>query len=425
MEILIKNPLIVTPGAVPRRADVLLKDGVIEDVGRQSGPADLTIKADGMLLMPGMGNTHTHAAMALLRGYGDDMQLQEWLETKIWPAEARLEPEDIYWGTRLACLEMLRTGTTAFTDMYFHVDQIARAAQDMGMRAVVSHAYFDFLDASKGPEVLAEARKAVESLRNFPETVSPALGPHAVYTVSIETLSETARLAEEMDVKVSFHLAETEKEVTDFRKRTGKGIVEALEECGLLSERLIAAHSVWLTHEEIRVLAEHRVNVAHNPVSNMKLTVGRAMPWKEMYDAGVNVALATDGCASNNNLNMFEEMKFAALLQKFTSGDPTLAGTGQVLEMATSRAYRAMGINGGRIERGCVADVVLINRRQPELVPCHSVVSNLVYAFNGPVDTVIINGKVVLEDGVHPEQEKIMEEAGRRAERLVSQAPAP
>jgi 5-methylthioadenosine/S-adenosylhomocysteine deaminase len=408
--ILIKDVRILSRNLV-KEGSILIEENKISSVGDTKDKSDLVIDGRGKAAIPGLMNTHTHAAMVLFRSYADDMYLHEWLEKKIWPMEAKLDGKAVYWGTKLACVEMLKSGCTFFNDMYFYAEDIAKAVEETGMRACISSAFFDFFNPDLLEENLKRVEKDLKVIEKY-ERVIPAVGPHAVYTVSLEGLKRAVEIAEERDAFIHFHLAETEKEVEDFKKKYGKEIVPALDEIGFLSRRLIAAHSVWLRDAEIELLAKRGVSVAHCPASNMKLCVGRALNFTSMRKHGLNVTLATDGAASNNNLDMFEEMKIAALLQKFYYNDPTLMKAHEVFEMSTLNAAKAFGIKAGIIEEGYLADIVLVNLKEPRLTPNHNLIADLVYSANGScVDTVIVDGRILVEGGRFDGEDEIMERA--------------
>ncbi len=282
--------------------------------------------------------------MTLLRGYADDMPLQEWLSDKIWPLEANLTGKDVYAGTKLACLEMIRSGTTAFNDMYFFMEDAARAVDEMGIRATLSYGFIDLFNDEKREHEIKATENMVKTIRAMKNSrIQPALGPHAIYTVSPEGLKWIAGYSSEEELPIHVHLSETEKEVNDAVSQRNKRPAEILDECGILGDRTIAAHCCWLSREECALLGKRGVHVSHNPVSNMKLAVNRAMPYHWLKEEGVNVCLGTDGCASNNNLDLFEEMKVAALLQKFSWNSQTLLPAGEALHMATAAGSRALG----------------------------------------------------------------------------------
>ncbi|MCK4615128.1 MAG: amidohydrolase, partial [Thermoplasmata archaeon] len=368
--------------------------------------------------------THTHAAMTLLRGYADDMPLFEWLQNKIWPVEAGLKPEDIYWGTKLAILEMIKSGTTAFNDMYFMVEETAKAVEEMGVRAVLSYGFIDLFDNGKREKEIKATRETLRGILGMKNPrIQAALGPHAVYTVSREGLEWIKEFSIEKDLLVHIHLSETRKENTDCVERYGIRPTELLSKVGLISDKLIAAHGVWLNAREIKLLASHRANVSHNPVSNAKLAVGRAMPYHIMRKAGMNVTLGTDGAASNNNLDMLEELKFAAIIQKLFQDRQTLMPAKEALDIATENGARALRIDSGEIAEGKLADLILIDTRLPEFTPTHNPVANLVYsASGGAVDTTICDGKVLMLHRDVEGEEEIIEKAGERAKALVRRA---
>ncbi len=410
--------------------DVLLPDGRtttvhvegnrIEEIGARR-EADVTIDGRGKALFPGLVNAHTHAAMTLLRGFGDDLPLQDWLAKRIWPAEARLTPEAIYWGTKLACLEMIRSGTTAFNDMYFHMDAAAKAVAESGIRGVLSEGFIDLHDPARADREFRKARevvRAITAMRN--PRVVPALGPHATYTVSVDSLREFAQWATADRHLVHIHLSETKAEVEDAKREHGATPPARLEALGLLGPHVVAAHGCWLEDADVRLLSERGVNVAHCPVSNMKLATGRAMPLAALRAHGVGVSLGTDGAASNNSLDMFQTMKAAALLHKFATGDATVAAAREVFDMATLGGARALRLDAGEIAPGKLADLVLLDLRRPEMTPVHNLISNVVYAATGDaVDTVICDGRVVMAHRQIPGESEVLAEAARFAANLA------
>ncbi|HZD42752.1 MAG TPA: amidohydrolase, partial [Methanomicrobiales archaeon] len=380
-----------------RIVDIAIDDsGRIADIGENlkreyAGSADFIIDGEENLAYPGFANTHTHAAMTLLRGYADDLPLQTWLTEKIWPLEAHLTADDVYWGTRLACLEMIKSGTTAFNDMYFFMEDAARAVDECGMKAMLAYGFIDLFDEEKREREIRATESLVRNLKSMNNPrIRAAVGPHAVYTVSSEGLTYLSDFAREQGIGIHVHLSETEKEVQDSLREFGVRPPERLDACGILTPRTVAAHCNWLSRAECALLAERRVNVAMNPVSNMKLAVNRAPPYHWLRELRVPVTLGTDGAASNNNLDLLEEMKFAALMQKFYWNHETLLPADEAVEMATSAGTRALGFGSGRLERGEAADIVLIRRSAVCNTPCYNANSNLVYACNGSaVDTVI------------------------------------
>lgn len=397
-------------------------DSVGSDIGRSAGKgADRVIEGGGAIALPGLVNTHTHAPKTLFRGYADDMPLHEWLTERIWPIEAYLTGEDVYWGTKLACLEMIRSGTVAYSDMYFFMQDAARAVAEMGLCALLSYGFIDLFSEEKRE---SECRNTESFVRYIQELgnprIKPAVGPHAVYTVSREGLCWCAEYAKSQDIGIHIHVSETEKEVTDAVAQWGRRPVAILDECGILTSRTIAAHCCWVDRDECTLLARRGVHVSHCPVSNMKLVTGRAMPYHWLKEAGVSVTLGTDGCASNNSLDLFTDMKFAALLQKFAWNQPTLLPAGEVIEMATSAGARALGFGNGRIAPGEPADIILVDLRAVCNTPVHSISSNLVYSCTGNVVlTTICHGSVLMHNRVVPGEDEILREAARAAEALA------
>jgi len=425
-DIIIKNGYILTMDPAQddiKRGVVVIEDGIITQVSESTDEtADTVIDAKGGVVMPGLVNTHTHAGMTLFRGYADDLTLSDWLKNRIWPAEAQLTDDDLYIGTKLACLEMIRSGTTAFVDMYIHVDRVARAVEESGMRAALSYGMIDLGDETRAESELKEGRRFVKEWNGRADgRITTMYGPHAPNTCSREFLMKVKEQAKQDNAKIHIHVLETEAELNQMKEQFGMCSVNMLDELDFLDSDVIAAHCVWLSDGDIDILNERGVNVSHNPVSNMKLASGIA-PVPKMLARGVNISLGTDGCASNNNLNMFEEMKTAALLHKVDTSDPTVLPAQQVLEMATVNGARAMGINSGMLKVGCMADVIIVDMDKPHLTPRYNVASHLVYSASGAdVRTTIVNGKVLMDDYkvLSMDEQTVMEKAKDAALNLV------
>jgi 5-methylthioadenosine/S-adenosylhomocysteine deaminase len=398
---------------------IRVEDGLIAELGPgvEARPSDEAIDASGLLLSPPMVNGHTHAAMTLFRGFGDDMQLMDWLEKKIWPAEAKLHPDDVYWGTRLACLEMIRSGTTRFFDMYWHGTEAARAVVDAGLRASVSSVMIDGLDPAKGESMRGEVIESLDRIGAAGGHISESLGPHAIYTVSSESLAWLAELAAEREISLQIHLSETEQEVNDCLEAHGKRPAAYLDQLGFLGPRTVLAHGVWLDQAELELIAERGATVVTNPAANMKLAVGGTFPYPAAASAGVSIGLGTDGVSSNSNLDMFEEVKLLALGQKQASGDSATLPATDALTIA--RGLRSKALGGTPLEPGQPADFLLLRGSDPEL-SAGDLDADLVYAAGGSVvDAVVVAGRVLMRDRVVPGAEELVAEVRARAARLT------
>lgn len=385
---------------------VVINGERIVGVGQRSGalhryePARV-IDAKDKLVMPGLINAHTHAPMSLFRGIADDLRLMDWLRNYIFPAEAKNVTKDfVRWGTLLSCWEMIRSGTTTFVDMYFFEDEIAAAAEEAGMRAVVGQGVFDAPtpDSQTSRDGLAQAEALIDKWKEN-KLISPAIATHSAYICEPETLREAKALADRYGVLVLIHLAESQNETEIIRERHGTTPTRYLHRIGLLDRNVLAAHCVWLDDEDISLLKESSVGVAHCPQSNMKLASGIA-PVPKMLDAGINVGLGTDAPASNNNLDLFEEMGTAAMLHKVAHLDPTAVTALQAVEMATLCGARALNLQDeiGSIEVGKKADLIILTLDEPNEIPLYNIYSHLVYAIHASdVETSIINGNVVMQ----------------------------
>jgi 5-methylthioadenosine/S-adenosylhomocysteine deaminase len=392
---------IIPAGAVAIDGERIEAVGTLEQI-RNCYTGRVVIDARDSLVMPGLVNGHTHAAMTCFRGIADDMELMEWLNRYIFPAEARnVDPELVYWGSRLACAEMIRSGTTTFCDMYIFEEETARAAKEAGMRCLIGEVLFDFPSPnSKTPaEGLAYTRGLLERWSGDP-LIRIIVEPHALYTCSPSLLVGSKALADEFHAPYATHLLENRLEAAQLREKFGKPALTFLEEIGWLTDRFIAFHCVCMKEDDIRRFADHGCSAIHNPESNMKLASGIA-PISAMRLQGIPMGLGTDGCASNNDLDLFREMDTAAKLAKVAALDPTILPARDVLRMATCEGAKVLGLGHetGSLLPGMRADIIIIGLNEPHLTPLYSEYSHLVYAVNGAdVDTVIINGKVVMRD---------------------------
>ncbi len=412
--------------------DVLVSDaGLIENVAPSISPPSSCgqIDASGHVLLPGLVNAHTHAAMSLLRGVGDDLHLNEWLQKDVWPREKRMDEKTIETGTKLALCEMVRSGITCFNDMYFHMDAAARAVQQSGMRAVLGYGMIDMGDfGGKGRKELAIAGKFAEKIsRQNNPLITSSICPHATHTCSAELLQESAKLARKLKLPLHIHAAETRKETADVlaktKKESGRALrpIEFLDSCGCLSSRTILAHGVYASKSEVLLMARRSSSLAHCPVSNLKLAGGGAAPVPEYAQAGVNLSIGTDGAASNNSLNLFESMKAGAIEQKNFRFDAAAVKADDYLRMGTEGGAKALGIKTGKIGKGYLADIVLLDAKSPNLVPFTNNAGWLVYAA-GPqnVTDVMANGKWLMRGRklLTLDEEKIIESAQKAADRL-------
>jgi len=405
---------------VLENVDVEIQDEKIISIGKKLETSNQkTIDCSNKVVMPGLINAHTHSPMTLFRGISDNKILQNWLEEDIFPSEAKLTEEDVFVGSLLGCMEMLTTGTTTFNDMYDNLDQVAEAVNLTGIRAVLTRGILD--------KDIEGGRKSINDALDFnrknqdENLVTPGFAPHAIYTVKKQTLREIKDYTEIFDTIYHIHVAETEKEYKDSIKETGKTPVQYLDSLNLVNNKMVAAHSVWLNKKDIRILSENNANVVHNPSANLKLGSGIA-PIPSLIENKVNIALGTDGVASNNNLNLFEEAKIAAILHK--REDPRKINEQQVLDMATVNGAKALDLEDqiGSISVGKKADMLLINLSELDMNPVYGkrgIISNLVYSFDGNVDTVIVDGKIRVknEELRGLDKKALLKEINKRSEK--------
>lgn len=407
------------------RGDVRAEDGRITHVGTGAPQhADEVIDARGDLLLPGLVNAHTHAAMVLFRGLADDLPLEAWLRERIWPAEAKLTRDDIEAASDLALLEMVRGGTTAFNDMYFFADATAERAAAAGVRASIGATLLDFdTPEQKASELRTWARAFVKRWQGH-ALVTPTLAPHATYTCGDDTLAFVRELRDETHARVHTHCSETRFEVQDVLAKRGARPIDVLRKHDLLRDSILA-HCGWVTKDEVRAMGAEAAHAVHCPVSNLKLATGGTMPMMEMLDAGVNVALGTDGAASNNTLDLFETAKFAALVQKQHRWDARAASAQQALDAATRGGARALRTGPGAIQVGAPADLALVSTAAPHMAPLHDPVSALAYAARAAdVRATIVAGRVLYLDGAYRtlDAERVKSRAVKAAERIARAA---
>ncbi|MCG6916864.1 MAG: amidohydrolase [Deltaproteobacteria bacterium] len=433
VDLLIHNAKVLTlndsddifdPGVVAIRNDEIAWVGPEGSWPNQFEPRERLNMAGG-LIMPGLINGHTHAAMTCFRGLADDLPLSVWLNEHIFPAEKKIDGELVYKGTQLACAEMILGGITTFCDMYLFEDQVARAADEARMRALVGEVLYDFPSPNYGPpeQGLAFTRDLIQTWQGNP-LISVAVEPHAVYTCSPDLLYQCRDIAEDFRVPMIIHLSESQDEVRQVKERYGLSPVFHLEQLGLLSPQLIADHCVVLTEAEMDVLAERGVRVVHNNESNMKLANGVA-PVAKLLERGVAVGLGTDGCASNNNLDMLAEMDSVAKLHKVYRMDPTIMKAKTVVQLATRGGARVLGLEElvGSLEPGKKADLIGLDLDRPHLTPLYNIYSHVVYAASAADVTLnIINGRIVMRDGelLTLDVEKVMAEVRAIAKKIKS-----
>lgn len=420
---MVPDNAVIERGAVAVSGDRIVEIGP-EDVLDSQYQARKVIDARGGIIMPGLINVHTHAAMTCFRGLADDLPLMSWLEEHIFPAEAKLTPDIVYKGTLLACAEMILSGTTTFCDMYLYEDAVAQAVKRARMRAVVGEVLYDFPSPNYGPieEGLKYTEALIDKWRDDP-LIAIAVEPHSPYLCSPDLLRQAKAIADQNGALMVIHVSESEQEVAQVKGKYDKTPVGHLAETGILSPNLVADHCVALTQKDISLLKDFDVKVAHNPESNMKLASGIA-PVPELLANGITVGIGTDGCASNNNLDLFQEMDTVAKLHKVHTSDPTVMDARTVVRMATINGARVLGLEDhiGSLEPGKKADIIIIDTRRPHLIPMYNVYSHLVYAVSGhDVVTSIVNGQVLMENRVLAtlDVDNVMEDVNRIAQDIV------
>ena len=412
MKTLLKN--VVLNGKI---TSILIENNLISAIAPDLDCPDAEFfDGNGKLaVLPPFYNAHNHAAMTLLRGYAEDMELFDWLSNHIWPVEAKLSAEDIYIGTKLAAVEMIRSGTVYFNDSYWHPEAALRAVKETGMRATLGMLYLGNIsdDAKAANAALIEAAQDVE-------TIQVAHTPHAIYTVDKPTLQKIAAMMETDGRKVHIHVSETAKEVEDCLKEHNMTPVEYLDSLGLISERAMLAHCVHLTDRDREIIAAKGAYIAHNPVSNMKLCSGM-FNFEAAKKAGCRIAIGTDGTSSNNNLSMIDEMKSAALTAKVTAALPTAGKTADIFHAATVTGAEFAGVDAGIIAAGKVADMILVDLDHPVMSAGYDLIADMVYAADSSViDSVICNGKFLMQNRIIPQEKEIIAEAREVCRKIAS-----
>ena len=403
--ILIKNAFILNPNNFEeKRQSLLIKNDLIAEISDEIDETnvDKIIDASEKILLPGLVNTHTHLSMTLFRGLADDLSLDSWLNDHIWPMEANLNGDYCYIGALLGAVELIKSGTTTFSDMYFYMEDVARAVDEAGIRAVLSYGMIDFGDAEKREAEIRENLSLFENCNGMADgRIKVFLGPHSPYTASEELLIKVRQLADEYNMGIHIHVSETQKEINDVSEEKGLRPFEYLEKIGFLGPDVVAAHCVWLSDDEIEIIKKHGVKVSHNPCSNMKLASGIS-PVSKLIENDICVSIGTDGASSNNNLDLIEELKTASLLQKVSTLDPNVLNSHEAIAMGTIKGAEALGLSDeiGSIEVGKKADIILVDTNSANMVPDSSTLtSNMIYSANGSnVDTTICNGKILMEN---------------------------
>ncbi len=425
MSVRINNGYLITANAQNDCMEgcVIVSDGIIVYAGPEELAPDITvtrtINANGGIIAPGFVNTHTHVAMNLLRGYADDMALMDWLQNSIWPAEAKLDEEAVYWGTMLAIAEMVAGGITCFSDMYNFTEQIAKAANVAGIRALIATAVLDI--DGQGDRRLEKAAELFDVVKDY-KRVEAVIGPHAEYTVSPAMFKKVGRLAQKLDSRIHVHISETYGEHNECIERHSKTPIGLLDSLGLLELPLMAAHCVWISDEDMVMMAEKDISVLSCPGSNLKLGSGIARVGK-MMETGVNVSCATDGAASNNNLSMMEEMTLISLLQKGLNRQPTLIPATSAVKIATINGAKALGLEQftGSIEAGKQADLVVIDTSGVRYCPKTNLLHHFVYSgSDADVKLTMVGGDILYENGTitFGDIEEIKAKASQHATKL-------
>ena len=405
--------------------DILIEENVIAAVKpageiQADDSACEVVDCTGKAAVPGFVNMHTHAGMAIMRGVGEDIAFHEWIE-RIWDIETKIDEELVYQSTRLACLEMIKTGTTTFNDHYWYMPMGYKAALEMGLRGVHAYVVLDRNDPEESERQKVQCQEMYELAKAWGTTSTFSIAIHAIYSVREEMFVWAVNFARERGLKIHIHLSETRKEIEDcMAQHGGMSPVEYLDSLGILGPDVIAAHTLWLSEKDIEILGKRGVNCVHNANSNLKLASGYKFLYNELRDAGANICLGTDGCASSNNLDMLETMKTSAMIQKAWRDDPTAMPLPELMAMATSNAGKALGLNIGKIEEGALADILIVDTQGYNFISPGTFEANFVYsAHSDCIESVICDGRFVMRDRVVPNEAKILEEARQTLKKLL------
>ena len=398
-------------------SDILIEDERISSVvrmgeGKADVSADEILDCTGKAAVPGFVNMHTHAGLAMMRGIGEDIAFHEWLD-RIWQIESKIDDEYVYHATKVACLEMIKTGTTTFNDHYWHMPMAHKAAMELGVRPILAYVICDRNDPEESVRQKIQCQEMYEESQKWNDHSVFAIAIHAIYSVREEMIIWSVNFAREHGLKIHIHVSETQKEIDDcMAQHAGMSPVEYLDSLGVLGPDVIAAHTLWLSENDIRILGKRGVTCVHNVNSNLKLASGYRFLYNELRDAGANICLGTDGCASSNNLDMLETMKTAAMIQKAWRKDPSAMPLNELMSMATENAGKALGLNIGRIEEGALADILIIDTQSYNFLSPGSFEANLVYsAHSDCVDSVICNGRFVMRERMVPGEADILDAA--------------
>lgn len=402
-------------------SDILIENGKISRISAADTQSDAYARHDdstevvdctGKVAVPGFVNMHTHAGMSMMRGVGEDIAFHEWLD-RIWKIEADITPEYVYHATRMACLEMIKTGTTTFNDHYWYSPMAQKAAAELGLRSVHAYVICDKNDPEEAERQKIQCQKMYDISGNWPSNASFAIAIHAIYSVSEPMILWATDFARSHGLKIHIHVSETRKEVADCKaEHGGLSPVEYLDRLGVLGPDVIAAHTLWVSEKDIEILGKRGVNCVHNVNSNLKLASGYRFLYNELRDAGANICLGTDGCASSNNLDMLETIKTSAMIQKAWRDDPTAMPLDELMQMSSANAGKALGLNIGKIEEGALADILIIDTDNYSFMSPGTFEANLIYsAHSDCIESVICDGRFIMRDRVVPLEKDILREA--------------